>query len=427
MSSARWLIATTAGRFHVSRTVVEVTDEIRDAALERRDVLGGQVGDLDAAVVLHRAHRRHDDRRRGAHARRAGQDVDELLGAEVGAEPGLGHDVVGEPQRGLRRDRRVAAVRDVGERAAVDERGRVLEGLHEVRRERVAEDRGHRAVRVEVAGPHGLPVARVADDDVAEPLLEVGETGREAEDGHHLARDDDVEARLARIAVARPAEADDDVAERAVVDVEHAPPGDAPDVDAERVAVLDVVVDERCEQVGGDADRREVTREVEVDVFHRHDLRVPAAGGAALHAEDRPERGLAQAHDRAFADPRERVAEADGGGRLALTGGRGRDRGDEHEPALRPVGDRVEEPQRDLRLVAAVRLETLLGDAEAVGDLRDGQHPRSLGDLDVAEPHWSSPASSSTRASLRGRMPSAPGHDRTRRSRPGARRTRATG
>ena len=116
----------------------------------------GEVGDLDSSVVLHRPHSRDDDGGRGAHAGRAAQDVDELLGSEVGAEPRLGHDVVGEAQRGLRRDRRVAAVRDVGERAAVDERRRVLEGLHEVRRERVAQDRRHRAVGVEVAGPHGL-------------------------------------------------------------------------------------------------------------------------------------------------------------------------------------------------------------------------------------------------------------------------------
>ena len=173
VSSARWLIATTAGSPNVSRTVVEVPDEVDDAALERGDVLARQVGDLDAAVVLHRAHRRDDHGGRGAQPRRPAEDVDELLGAEVGAESRLGHDVVGEVQRGIRGEARVAAVRDVRERTAVHERRGVLEGLHEVGGERVAQHRGHRAVRAEVARAHRLPVARVADDDVAETLLEV--------------------------------------------------------------------------------------------------------------------------------------------------------------------------------------------------------------------------------------------------------------
>ena len=69
----------------------------------------------------------------GLEAGLAALDVEELLGAEIGAEAGLRHHVVGELQRGLGRDHRVAAVRDVGERAAVDERRVVLQRLHQVR------------------------------------------------------------------------------------------------------------------------------------------------------------------------------------------------------------------------------------------------------------------------------------------------------
>ena len=89
------------------------------------------------------------------------------------------------------------------------------------------------------------------------------------------------------IAVGGAAERDRDVAQRAVVHVDDALPRDAPHVDAERVAVVDVVVDQRGEQVVGDADRVEVAGEMEVDVLHRHHLRVAAAGRAALHPEHR--------------------------------------------------------------------------------------------------------------------------------------------
>ena len=97
------------------------------------------------------------------------------------------------------------------------------------------------------------------------------------------------------IAVGDAAERADDLAQRAVVHVEDAAPGDAARVDAERVAPVDVVVDQRRQQIVRRGDGVEVAGEMEVDVLHRHDLRIAAAGRAALHAEARAERRLAQA------------------------------------------------------------------------------------------------------------------------------------
>ena len=108
-------------------------------------------------------------------------------------------------------------------------------------------------------------------------------------------------------------------------------------VDAERVAPVDVVVDHRREQIVRAGDGVEIAGEMEVDVLHRHDLRIAAAGRAALHAEARAERRLAQADACALlADAVQPVAEADRGRGLALAGRRRVDRGDEDQLAVRP-------------------------------------------------------------------------------------------
>ena len=60
-------------------------------------------------------------------------------------------------------------MRDVGERAAVENGGVVLQRLHQVGLDGVLEQHGHRAVGLEVAGAHRLAVAGVGDDDVAQP------------------------------------------------------------------------------------------------------------------------------------------------------------------------------------------------------------------------------------------------------------------
>jgi hypothetical protein len=89
------------------------------------------------------------------------------------------------------------------------------------------------------------------------------------------------------------------------------------------------------EQIVRRGDGVEVAGEVEVDVLHRHHLGVAAAGGAALDAEARPERRLAQAQHRLLADVIERVGQAHRGRGLALARRRRRDRRDQDQLAVR--------------------------------------------------------------------------------------------
>ena len=272
---------------------------------------------------------------------------------------------------------------DVGERAAMDEGGIVLQRLHEVRLHRVLQEHGHRAVGLQVAGGDRALVAAIADDDVAEAPFEVLQILGKAQDRHDLGGDGDVEAGLARKAVGGAAERDDDVAQRPVVHVQDAPPGDAPGIDAECVAPVDVVVDHRGEEIVRRGDGVEVAGEVEVHLLHRHDLRIAAAGRAAFDAEAGPERGLADADRRLPADAVEPVAEPDGGRGLALAGRRRVHRGDEDQPARRTIAKRADEAGRDLGLVVAIGNDVGLADAELCRDLSDRALGRGACDGDV--------------------------------------------
>jgi hypothetical protein len=235
--------------------------------------------------------------------------------------------------------------------------------------------------------PCALRSARVAEHDVAQPLLEILHRRGEAEDRHHLGSDHDVEAVLPRVAVGRTAQRYDDVAQRPVVHVHHPLPRDAARVDAELVALGDVVVDHRRQQVVRESDGVEIAREVEVDVLHGHDLRVAAAGRAALHAEHGTEARLAQADDRLLADVIETVPQAHGGRRLPLAGGRRAHGGDQDELPVRLALQAVDVFQGYLGLVVAVGLQVLLGDAELRGHLDHALHLRLLGDFDVGQWH----------------------------------------
>ena len=164
----------------------------------------------------------------------------------------------------------------------------------------------------------GDPVGAGGEDHPAQPRPKVEQVGREGEDRHHLRGDGDDELGLARDAVLAPAEADDDVAQGPVADVEDARPEDPVGVDAERVLVVEAVVEERAGQVVGRADGVDVAGQVEVEVLHRDDLAVAAAGRAALDPEHRPEGRLADVHRRLVTDLVEALGQPDGRGRLAL-------------------------------------------------------------------------------------------------------------
>ena len=229
------------------------------------------------------------------------------------------------------------------------------------------------------------PSKRLPDGDPAEALAQVGEVAGDGDEAHDLARGGDVEPGLARVAVHAPAETRDDVAQRAVVHVHAAPPRDRERVEAELVAVQQVGVDERREEVVRRRDRVEVAREVEVQVLHRDDLRIAAARGAALDAEHRAERRLAEREDRPAADRAEALGQRHGGRRLPLARGGRRDRGDVDDLRVGPVGEPVEDREVDLRLVPAVLLELVGLDARLGSDVCDRAERCRLGDLEARE------------------------------------------
>ena len=333
-------------------------------------------------VVLERLHRRDEHDRVRPQVAGTADDVEELLHPHVRAEAALRDDVVSELQRHAVRDERVVAVRDVRERAAVDERGLAFERLHEVGLDRLLQEDGHRSGGAQLLRRYGLALECLRDGDRGEPLPQVEEIGRDGDDRHHLRRSRDVEAGLADVAVHPSAESERDVAQRAVVDVDAAAPADGQRIDAELVAVQDVRLEHRGEQVVRRADRVDVAGEVQVHVLHRHHLRIAAARRTALDAEHGPERRLAQAEHRVLADVSEALREGDGRRSLPFARLRRRDRRDVDQLRVRACGETVEDGQVDLRFEPSVEIDLLGQQADVAGQLVDRPQDRALRDLE---------------------------------------------
>ena len=84
----------------------------------------------------------------------------------------------------------------------------------------------------------------------------------------------------------------------------------------------------------GCANGVKVTGKVQVDIFHRNNLSIAAAGGAAFHTKAGAEAGFSQTDQCIFADAVKAIGKAHRGGGLTLTSGCRRNRGDQNKLAV---------------------------------------------------------------------------------------------
>ena len=249
--------------------VLDLLGQILKASGQRLGVGHGQVRKLHPAVVFQRPNRGHQNHGAGVETCGLTLDIQKFFSAQIKSEARLGDHIVGEAEARAGGYDRIGALGDVGEGTAVHDGRVALQGLDEVGLDGVLQEGGHGALGVQVAGVDGFAAVCEAKEDVPQTSLQIRQIVGQAEDGHDLRGRGDVEAGLARDAVHEASQAADHAPKRAVVHVHDPFPGHGAAVEIERAALaLQVVVDESRQEVVGLLDGREISREVEVYVFH---------------------------------------------------------------------------------------------------------------------------------------------------------------
>ena len=174
---------------------------------------------LDARVPLQRLDCGDDHDQIRLQFTRPGGDVAELLHAQVSSEARLHYDIGRQLEGRLDGGQAGAAVGDVGEGAAVDYGGCVLECLHQVGLHCFLHEDGHGAYTADFLSLHCITLAVVGDGDLTHPLLAVHQVAADGVDCRYLAGRRDLEASLIGDPSVLVAEADDDLPESPGFDV----------------------------------------------------------------------------------------------------------------------------------------------------------------------------------------------------------------
>ena len=178
-------------------------------------------------------------------------------------------------------------------------------------------------------------------------------------------------------------ETDNDVSKRTVIHVEAALPDNLVRIDAEGIALHDMVIKHRGKQIVCRSDRMEIAREMQVQVFHRNNLCVSAACCTALYTEARSEGGLTKRNYGLLSEQSHGFAETDGRCRLSFSGRSRIDCRYQNELSFRIAFNPFQQFIGKFRLVLSVQFKLVLVDSEFLRNLRNRLHYCFLCNLDV--------------------------------------------
>jgi hypothetical protein len=250
-------------------------------------------------------------------------------------------------------------VGDIGKRPAVDEGRDVLQGLNQVGLERVLEQHRHRPLSLQIPGGHRLTVVIVGDDYPGQPVFEVGDRDREAQNSHHLRCHGNIEAILPRHSIGFTSQTDNYLPKGTVVHIHYSLEDNPPGINVEPVSLLERIIQQSGQEIMGRRDRVEITGKVNIDLLHRNHLAVTSPRRSTLDPENRTERWFPQGEGGLLPDSGQGLGQSDRDRGLALPGGGGCDRGDQNQLSVPAILDPLPEIERDLGLILSVVLQIL--------------------------------------------------------------------
>ena len=368
------------------------------------------------AVHLERAYCCDQDNTVGDQPGIAALDVEKFFHADVGAEAGFSDDVITQFEGDPVSDDGTVAVGDICKGAGMYKGRGSFEVLHQGGHDGVFHQNGHGAGAAEILSGDRFTGSAGGDHDIAKTLAHVGQVRGQRQNSHDFTGDGDIKAGLAGKPYLCGALSNRNIAQHAVVDVDHAFPvqgfgihiqaykaadflpgeiigialvdpqfldtlehrggesaaavtgGRAQAVEEFLVGLIVLVeharVDGRSQQIVRCGDGVNITCQVQVEFLHRYNLAVAATGSATLDAEGRALARLADAGKDILAQVSTHgFAQANHGSALALAQGGGCDGGYVNVLPIRDILEAVEDLQADFGLEIAVQFQFFGQDA----------------------------------------------------------------
>ena len=189
---------------------------------------------------------------------------------------------------------------DICEGSSVYKCRRVLQGLHQIRLQRVLQQRCRRSLCPDVRHSNRCSVICIPQNNPGKFILQIFYIMGETKNRHDLAGHRNLESVFPRNSAGLSAHSVQNMAELTVIHIHSTFPCDSPGINVQRISLLNVVVQHGSDQIVRSADGVHVSGKVQIDILHRDHLGVASARRSAFDAEHGAQRRLPQRQHHLF-------------------------------------------------------------------------------------------------------------------------------
>ena len=109
----------------------------------------------------------------------------------------------------------------------------------------------------------------------------------QTKNSHNLRRNRDDKVIFTYNPIHLVAKANNNISENTIIHIETSFPDNLSRINSKLIALLDMVVQKSCQEIVGGGNCMEITGKVQIQILHRHNLRVSAAGCTSLDSKAR--------------------------------------------------------------------------------------------------------------------------------------------
>ena len=244
--------------------------------------------------------------------------------------------------------------------AAMNQGRSSLQGLYQIWLNSILKQESQSTGYIQLLSSNSTAITAVSYDDFSQTLLHILQIAGQAKNGHHLRGYGNIEACLSWYTMSLATKTNDHIAERSVVQIQNPLPSYTAYINIQRIALLDVVIYNCCQQIVGCCNSMKITSKMQVNVLHRNYLGIPAASSAALQTKTWPQGWLTESYRNLVSQLVESISQAHTGSGFTLTSRCRINGSNQNQLAVWTILYLIPGIQGNLRFVLAVQFNIIL-------------------------------------------------------------------
>ena len=208
--------------------------------------------------------------------------IQEFLSTKVSTEACLSYHYICKFKSEFSCHDGVTAMGNIGERTAVNKSWCPFKSLYQIRLNGILKEQCQCTGYIQLISPNSTAITGICHHNLTKALLHVLQISGQTQNSHHFRGHSNIKASLTRNAMGLAPHAYYHMTESTVIQVQYTLPGDTANIDIQSITLLDMIVNNRRQQIVGCGNSVEITSEMKINILHRNHLGITTACSTTL-------------------------------------------------------------------------------------------------------------------------------------------------